>query len=262
MMAFQLFEKSAMHPVLISCLIIFCTVGGAVIGLWLRRVLPDYHLDDKSKDVVRVSVGLVVTMVSLVLSLGVSTAKTSFSAAETALRQSASQITQLNLYLQQYGPETEGIRQVLYQQVAESARPLWPELEPLLKYDKDLHVEPTTIAQQVLALKPQTDYQAWLKAQALTIVSAQLQQGALLVVPTADTAKTPMVIMLCIWLVMIFISFGLFAPSHFTGKLAIVSCAISVSAAVYFVLELEHPYGGWIRVSSEPLLHALAQINP
>ena len=251
-----------MHPFTISVLILLCAVGGATLGLWLKRVLPDHHSDDKSKDVVRVSIGLVVTLVSLVLSLAVSTAKTTFSAAEGALRQSALEISQLTLYLQEYGPETEAIRRSLSQQVTGSALRLWPELESTLKEDASGEAKPTAIAREILALKPQTDYQAWLKAQALVIASAQLQQGALVLVPAVETARAPMVLILCLWLSLVFISFGLFAPSHLTGKLAIAGCALSVAAAVYLVLELDHPYGGWIKVNPEPLLQVLARISP
>lgn len=249
-----------MHPFMISVLILLCAVGGAGLGLWLKRVLPDHHSDDKSKDVVRVSVGLVVTLVSLVLSLGVSTAKTSFSAAEAALRQSSAEISQLALYLQEYGPETESIRRTLSQQVSHSALRLWPELQGSLQEAPQADAKPTAIARDILALQPHNDYQVWLKAQALAVASAQLQQGALILVPAVEAARVPMVLILCIWLVLVFVSFGLFAPSHLTGKLAIAGCALSVAAAVYLVLELEHPYGGWIKVSPEPLLQVLPQL--
>jgi hypothetical protein len=249
-----------MNPFFFSVLILLCAVGGAGLGLWLKHVLPEHHSDEKSKDVVRVSVGLVVTLVSLLLSLGVSTAKSTFSAAETALRQSASEISQLNMYLQEYGPETETIRRTLYQQVTGSALRIWPELESTLQKDTGVESQPTAIAREILSLKPQSDYQGWLKAQALAIASAQLQQGALVLVPAVDAVRTPFVLMLCFWLGFVFISFGLFAPSHLTAKLAIAGCSFSVAAAVYLVLELEHPYGGWITVSPDPLLHVMARI--
>lgn len=249
-----------MDPLAISTLIVFCTVGGAALGLWLKRVLPDHHVDDKSKDVVRVSMGLVVTMASLLLSLAISSAKTSFTGAETALRQSALEITQLNTYLKLYGPETVAIRRALQQLVAGPAIQLWPELERKVHYEKNDRPGSTVLAREILALKPATEYQSWLKAQALAIVTAQLQQGALIAVPPGEAAKLPFVVLLCVWLVLIFLSFGLFAPSHITGQLAILSGAVSVAAAVYLILELEHPYGGWIRVSPDPILHALSQI--
>ena len=51
--------------------------GGALVGMALRRVLPEDHLTSDAKDVVKLAMGLIATMAALVLGMLVSTAKSS-----------------------------------------------------------------------------------------------------------------------------------------------------------------------------------------
>jgi hypothetical protein len=43
------------------------TLGGIFLGMLLRRTLPEHHLDEHAKDVVRLGVGLIATIAALVL---------------------------------------------------------------------------------------------------------------------------------------------------------------------------------------------------
>ena len=48
--------------------IVFGSVfGGALLGMFLQAVLPQAHLDDKSKDVVKLGMALVASMSALFL---------------------------------------------------------------------------------------------------------------------------------------------------------------------------------------------------
>ncbi len=51
----------------------------------------------------------------------------------------------------------------------------------------------------------------------------------------------------------IFVSFGLFAPPNATVVTILFVCALSVSAAIFLILELDQPFRGFIQVSSAPL---------
>jgi hypothetical protein len=57
---------SALIP---SAIIFILTLGGVFVGTLLRRTLPEHHLSDDVKDVVRLGVGLTATMAALVLGL-------------------------------------------------------------------------------------------------------------------------------------------------------------------------------------------------
>ena len=68
-------------------------------------------------------------------------------------------------------------------------------------------------------------------------------------------------IVLGFWLIQLFIGLGLLAPLNSTSVIALVTCAVSMSAAIFLILEMNHPLDGIIQVSSAPLEAALAVIS-
>jgi hypothetical protein len=63
------------------------------------------------------------------------------------------------------------------------------------------------------------------------------------------------------WLAVIFFSFGLFAPRHGTIYALIFACALSVSSAIFLILELDRPFEGLLAISEAPLRNAIAELN-
>jgi len=55
-----------------------CRVGGALVGMLLRQVLPQQRLRDDSKDVLKLGAGVIATLTALVLGLLVGSAKSLF----------------------------------------------------------------------------------------------------------------------------------------------------------------------------------------
>ncbi|MGB7045237.1 MAG: hypothetical protein WBD65_10130 [Methylocella sp.] len=60
---------------------------------------------------------------------------------------------------------------------------------------------------------------------------------------------------------MLFVGFGVFARSNATVIIALLIGALSVSIAIFLILESNHPYRGLMRISGAPLRNALAQIG-
>ena len=102
-----------MNPVAIGLIVLVCIFGGALLGMFLRTVLPEHHLNDASKDVVKLVTGLIATLAALVLGLLVASAKNSFDTVNEGFRQSAAKIILLDRTLAQYGPETKDVRELL-----------------------------------------------------------------------------------------------------------------------------------------------------
>jgi hypothetical protein len=75
------------------------------------------------------------------------------------------------------------------------------------------------------------------------------------------TIPMPFLVALVFWLTVTFVSFGLFAPSNATVITTLVVCSLSVSGAIFLILELDRPYEGLIHISSAPLRQALAQLG-
>ncbi|HME69605.1 MAG TPA: hypothetical protein VKM54_07020, partial [Myxococcota bacterium] len=63
------------------------------------------------------------------------------------------------------------------------------------------------------------------------------------------------------WLAAIFTSFGLLAPINTTVITALFVCALSVSGAIFMIVEMDEPFTGLIQISSEPMRDALAHLR-
>ena len=57
-----------------------------------------------------------------------------------------------------------------------------------------------------------------------------------------------MLIILVFWMVIVFVSVGLFAPPNATA-IVTPAAALSVSAAIFLILELDSPFNGVIQIS-------------
>ena len=110
-------------------------------------------------------------------------------------------------------------------------------------------------------MEPHNDVQRSLKAQLLTTVISLGQTRWLLFEQSGSSIPVPFLMILVIWLSLIFASFGLFAPPNATVVVALLLGALSVSAAIFLILELDLPFGGLVQISDEPLRKALAHLG-
>ena len=90
-----------------------CIFGGALIGIFLRSVLPERYFTNEEKDVLRLGLGLITTLSALVLGLLVSTAKSSYDAKRSQLTQIATDVILVDRSLELYGSETSSARRAL-----------------------------------------------------------------------------------------------------------------------------------------------------
>jgi hypothetical protein len=102
-----------MDPIFVGAIVFVSTLGGALLGNWLRGVLPEHHLQDASRNTVNVGIGLVATMSALVLGLVTASAKSSFDAVDNAVKETAAEILAFDRLLSRYGPETAEVRSAL-----------------------------------------------------------------------------------------------------------------------------------------------------
>ena len=62
-------------------------------------------------------------------------------------------------------------------------------------------------------------------------------------------------------LAIIFLSVGLFAPPNTTVIVALMLATLSVSGAIFLILELDMPFDGVIHISSAPMRNALEHLG-
>jgi hypothetical protein len=249
-----------MSSIAISLIVFLCLFGGTVIGILLGGTFPEHHLSSDSKDTVRVAMGLVATMAALVLGLLVSSAKSSYDTQSAELTDMSARVILLDRVLAHYGPETQEARDLLRGAVADSLDRIWPQ-----ERRKTSAAAPSFSAEGLLdkiqALSPTDDTQRSLKAQALSMAIGLSQTRWLIFEQGATSVSKPMLVILVFWLTAIFLSFGLFASRNATATAALFVSGLSVSCAIFLILEMYTPFGGLIKISSAPLRSALAHLG-
>src|SRR5262247_2261608 len=120
-------ETSIVSAMAVSWIVLACILGGALLGMFLRKTLPGHHLSDDAKDVVRLGAGLVGTIAALVLGLLIAAAKGSFDTQSNQVRQMTASIVLLDRVLAQYGAETRPARDLLRGAVGSLVARIWRE---------------------------------------------------------------------------------------------------------------------------------------
>jgi hypothetical protein len=245
----------------IGLIVLGCVFGGALIGMYLRLILPEHHLSSDSKDVIKLAMALTATMSALVLALLIASAKSSYDAQRSELTQLSANVILLDRVLAHYGPETKAARDLLRRYVTRALDQIWPE-----NTSRPVDMEPPAALSekfydQVQELSPQNEVQRSLQAQALKMSFDLGQTRWLLVEQGSRSIPMAFLVLLVFWVTIIFVSFGLFAPPNATVVATLFVCAISVSGAIFLILELDRPFGGLIQISGAPLRNAIAHLG-
>lgn len=252
-----------MSSTTVALLVLACTLTGVLIGSVLRVVTPDHHLRDDSKDLVKIASGLIATLAALVLGLLVATAKSSLDSANSGFTQIGAKIILLDRCLARYGPEADEARVQLHQSVARTIHRLWPEHHVTASQKAELENAATAerLQDMIRHLRPANDDQRALWEQAQQTEAELLQLRWLLLEQEQLALPSVFVWILLFWLLALYTSFGLLAPRNLTAYGALAICAVSISAAIFLVIEMNEPLVGLIKVSDAPMREALKIIS-
>jgi hypothetical protein len=238
-----------------------CVFGSALLGMLTRAKLPEHHLSSETKDSVKLAMGLVATMVALILGLLIASAKSSYDSERNGVTQMAAKIVMLDRMLANYGPETKEPRELLRGSVERAVARMWPskkseqaQLDPSASRAEGLYVA-------IQQLSPTTELQTALKSQAMGAAIELGQMRWLEFEQAGGSVSMPILVIMTCWLAILFVSFGLFSPPNGTVVAALLLVAISVSAAIFLIMELDRPFDGLIQISSEPFDNSLAHLG-
>lgn len=237
--------------------------SGALIGLGLQRLLPVHHLSKETQDIVKLSAGTIATLTALVLGLLVSSAKSSFDTINKGVVQGSVKVILLDHALARYGPETKSVREQLKRAVATAIEMIWPTdktgASGLTAFERAKGME--LVQERLSELTPQSDSQRHALARAQQILADLIQTRWLLIEQEQNQLPFHLLLILVFWLSLLFVSFGLFAPSNLTALTVLFLGACAISAAIFLVLDLDRPLEGFIKISSNPMRDALSHLN-
>ncbi len=253
-----------MSPITIAAIVFGAVFLGALFGVTLRATLPDQHTKEASKDVVRLVMGLIATMSALVLGLLIASAKSSYDTQSGELVHLSADAIQLDRVLAHYGPEALPARAEFRGAVERAIDRIWPQSDRgpanlALQDDKN---EAHDFYALISNLQPHTSVQRFAQTRSMELAAELGRTRVLMYEQAGSTIAWPFLVVLVFWLVILFMSFGLYAPANATVIAALFVGALSVAGAIFLILELDQPYKGMMHLASTPLRNALAQIGP
>ena len=252
-----------MSSILVALLVFACVFSGALLGMWLRTTLPEHHLGDESKDVVKLGMGLLATLTALVLGLVTASAKNAFDVQNEAVKHMAAGVLGLDRSLVRYGPETSAIRGMIRSIVVFRINATWPEdaSQAVRVETPETTVTVEGLEDQIRSLTPKTDAQRAFQSNALAITGDLLNTRWTVFGAVGNAIPTPFLVVVAFWLAVLFWSFGLFAPRNTTVIAVLLLCAASVAASIFLILEMERPFDGIMKISSAPLHFTLDHLG-
>ncbi|MEK4032447.1 hypothetical protein WOC76_04135 [Methylocystis sp. IM3] len=250
-----------MSPLSISLVAFLCIFGAAIAGIFLKEHLPDHFLSEESRTIIKAARGVVVGLAALTLGLLIATAKGSFDLKETELKDAAAKMIALSHLLHKYGNQAEKAQASL-RRVARGG------IEVIEKTARSgLHaddVKGTTIDDlltDLIALPEQNASQTWVKNSALSLGNEIATSRWKIYQRSSSTVSPLFLAVLVFWLMTIFFSLGLISPFNAAVVSALFTASLSMTGAILLTLELDQPYGGLIKMTTEPLKMALQQFK-
>jgi hypothetical protein len=249
---------------LIAIIAFTVLMAGAWFGAYLRRVLPKHHFTEETKDAVRIGVGLIATMAALVLGFLLAAAKSSYDTKSEEIRQSAAKLILLDRNLRQYGPEADPIRAQLLSTSKAKLEHKWVDVSAMTVSEPSPTGGPLEFEQvqvRIRELVPATQSQKFLQVRALELSGDLAQTRWLLVEQVSGSIPAPFLVLLILWLALIFASLSLFATINWTVIAVLLACALSVSSAIFLIIEMDRPFGGLLRISDAPFQSAIGYLE-
>jgi hypothetical protein len=239
-----------MHSLYRSISVALITFGASLVGMALQWVVPADMLT-ASKGSVGGMVGLVTLLLALVLGLLVFTAFSVFTTQRDEAYSLGPMVAEVDLALEQYGPEAAGGRAGLLAALQRSRTRFFGDSERGPQPFTFEEMRAIYLSQSGFfdRLKPATEAQRGLlataKDQVRKLADTQMLMARQLASPFPPHVLT---VVLC-WASALFLGNGLVAAPNAVSVLAHFAGAISIGIAIFLILELSSPYTGLIRLS-------------
>ena len=248
-----------MEPIEISSVVFACTFGMALVCLLaVAPRLPEAHLGDKSKDVVKLGLGLTVAVTSLVLGLMTASVKSSFDTTDHQVKEFSTALILLDRDLREYGKEAAAARQLLQRYTRQALEETWPtdNSPPLIENPASERLL-DQVEDVLRALRPVDALHQELRTDSVTIFRRLTELRWTIIQNTSRAVHPLLIVVIVLWLIIIFGSFGLYAPFNATVVVSLLLSSLSIAGCIFLILEMDGAFDGLIRVSAWPLENAL-----
>src|SRR5271166_5458263 len=225
--------------------------GASLLGMLLQWVVPAQILTE-AKGTVGAMVGLVTLLLALVLGLLVFTAFSVFTTQRDEAYGLGPVVIEIDLALEQYGPEAAGGRAGLRASLARSRARFFGDVKhgPQIYTFEETRATLHGLKSYFDILQPATDTQRQLLDTARDLAKKFAETQMLMSRQLANPFPPHVLTIVVGWASVLFLGNGLVATPNVLSVAAHLAGATAIATAIFLILELSTPYSGLIRLSS------------
>lgn len=238
-----------------------CILGASFAGLLLGRILPERYLSEATHKTVQLTMSAVGLMAALVVGFLVTNAKTDLDNSRRAIAEFSTNLRLLDREAVHFGPEAKPVRDLLRAFTAEKIAQTWTAAASATDHSRSVGML-NEIQQRLRTFAPQDDIGREARASGLRMIDELKLTSRLLAIQTSAHTPHFFLIVVIFWLSVLFFSYAVFAPPNVAVVIAFAVAAFSIAAAVNLIVDMEHPFAGYIKVSPAPMQEALKQMTP
>jgi hypothetical protein len=143
----------------------------------------------------------------------------------------------LDRLLAHYGPETKVAREELRVVVIRNLDRIWSQERTRASEEPLTDKSGEALLDEIQALSAKDDNQRSLGAQALNLAVSILRIRLLKYAQSNASFSHTLLAVMVFWLILVFFSFGLFAPRNVIAIASLFAAALAVSGAIFLILE-------------------------
>jgi len=198
------------------------TFGLGVLGLCLKRLLPERHMSAGSKEMIGAVMGLVSLLLALVLGTLVGSADGLFAAQKANIETLCARTLELDLAFHQYGAETQPLRETLRASMIFAHDAIWGDGAAYRRqFDASANMSRFEKWNETVAsLSPRTATETQLLSTMIASSSGCQQTRMLTSLQLASPVSWPLLVIVISWAMLLFCGFGVLSGLNSTSAAA------------------------------------------
>jgi hypothetical protein len=252
-----------MSNVYVSVVVGVLTFGVGLLGLYLKRFLPERHMSAGSREMIGAVMGLLSLLLALVLGTLVGSAYGFFASQKADVESLCARALELDLAFLQYGVDTQPLREAARESMQEALEAVRGDSAAYQRhFEVGGYMSKFEKWNQTLAsLTPRTPAQIALIS-SMAASSASFQQTRLLMsLQLASPISWPLIVIVVSWAILLFFGFGVVSGLNPTSLGALAFGSFAVASAIFLILELNQPFSGLFRLPSASIEQTIAALN-
>lgn len=238
-----------------------CIFGSGIAGLLAGRLLPDAHRDEPTHKAVHTIMSVVGLLAALVLGLLVASVKSSFDTSSKEIEQFSTSLILLDREAANLGSEAKPVRDLVRSFTQEKIAQIWAADPERVDHARSIRLL-DDIQSRLRGWTPPTEAEREARIAALRAVDDIKLNSRLLAVQQSRHVSHAFLLIVVFWISALFFSYGAFAPCNASVVAALFVAAFSVAAAFNLIVDMDHPFAGFVSVSKVPMQQALDSMAP